>query len=419
VHNSRLSPFINRIGMWLAQPAILARLRYLPELPSWFRRHYAPKTGTWPPQKVRVPTELLSVAGIKRDPEAESATFATEPLHDLRRVYPRLTSYALQHMWSVSLGVSPRMQRASRRSVATAKAVPMRRTDASVSPQDLTQLVREKATELGLSAIGIAQYDPKYTYSEHRDECSPLGDRVIVCMLEQHYEATQTAPSARSERGALSAYADVMKLGAQLAEHLHVVGYRAAAEPQGGHGMALHYAVAAGLGQLGLNGQVLTPHAGSRCRITLVQTDAPLIVDHPVDYGIPKLCDSCKVCVQRCPVGAIPANRAMHRGIEKAKINTARCWPVVAQAHGCAICMKVCPVQRYGLQPVLDEFERSGQILGKNTDELEGFTWIDGRRYGHGERPRLPVSFTKPSDFPMAVLGGRHHLAQSPTALDI
>ena len=401
MRNSRLWPYANRIGMWLAQPAILQRLRYLPPLPVWFRRRYASKQGTWPTLRVRVPYDLLSVAGIKRDPAAEAAAFAEEPLHDLRRVHPWLATYALQHMWSVSLGVSPRMQRASRRSAATARTIAARRTDGPVNPIDLTRLVRDKAAALGMSAVGIAEYDPKYTYAEHQDECASLGDRVIVCMLEQNYEATQTGPSARSERGALSAYADIMNLGSQLAEFLHRCGFRAGAEPQGGHGMALHYAVAAGLGQLGLNGQVLTPHAGSRCRITLVQTDAPLVVDRPVDYGIPKLCDACKVCVRRCPVGAIPANRSMYRGIEKAKINTVRCWPVVAQAHGCAICMKVCPVQKYGLQPVLDEFERSGRILGKDTDELEGFTWIDGRRYGPAQRPRLPASFTRPADFPL------------------
>jgi hypothetical protein len=58
--------------------------------------------------------------------------------------------------------------------------------------------------------------------------------------------------------------------------------------------------------------------------------------------------------------------------------------------------MKVCPVQRYGLDAVLAEYERSGRILGRGTDELEGYEWIDGRRYAPGERPVLRPEFFEP-----------------------
>jgi NAD-dependent dihydropyrimidine dehydrogenase PreA subunit len=98
--------------------------------------------------------------------------------------------------------------------------------------------------------------------------------------------------------------------------------------------------------------------------------------------------------VRRCPSGAITKTRKLHRGIEKAKINTKRCLPVVAQAHGCAVCMKVCPVQRYGLAAVYDHYAETGEILGTGTDELEGYTWPgDGRFYGPGGTPRVPASF--------------------------
>jgi ferredoxin len=155
-----------------------------------------------------------------------------------------------------------------------------------------------------------------------------------------------------------------------------------------------HYAVQAGLGQMGFNGQLLTPQAGSRCRLCLITTDAPLTRDQPRDLGIPRLCEECRICVRRCPSGAIPARRAEFRGVEKNKLNLARCFPVVAQATGCSVCMKVCPVQRYGLAAVLSEYKQSGRILGKDTDELEGYRWpLDGRHYGPGTRPALAASF--------------------------
>ena len=62
--------------------------------------------------------------------------------------------------------------------------------------------------------------------------------------------------------------------------------------------------------------------------------------------------------------------------------------------------MKVCPVQRYGLRAVLEEHARSGAILGRGTDELEGYVWpLDKHHYGPGEKPRLPRSFFNPPGF--------------------
>jgi ferredoxin len=157
------------------------------------------------------------------------------------------------------------------------------------------------------------------------------------------------------------------------------------------------YGVSAGLGQLGLNGQLLTPEAGSRCRLAAITTGAPVVHGHPVDYGIELICDTCQLCVRRCPVGAIPMLRREHRGVVKAKIKTERCFPTVAQAHGCAVCMKVCPVQRYGLPAVDRHFAQTGEILGKGTDELEGFAWpLDGRFYGAGRKPRIQPGFVNP-----------------------
>ncbi len=60
--------------------------------------------------------------------------------------------------------------------------------------------------------------------------------------------------------------------------------------------------------------------------------------------------------------------------------------------------MKVCPIQKYGLGPVVDEFEKTGKILRKDTEELEAYNFM-GRHYGPGERPRLEQSFFKPQGF--------------------
>ena len=223
---------------------------------------------------------------------------------------------------------------------------------------------------------------------------------MIVCILEQNYEATQRIPAERSEQAAISTYAQLQDRLVDLTRWLHERGYTARAEHYIGESMFIHYAVAAGLGQLGLNGQLLTPQAGSRCRINVIHTDAPLPFDEPVDYGIEGVCDRCQACVRRCPVGAIPKVRREHRGVVKAKLNTKRCLPIVTQAAGCSVCMKVCPVQAYGLPAVIEEYERSGSILGTHTDALEGYDWpLDGRHYPPGETPRVPDDVVRPPGY--------------------
>jgi epoxyqueuosine reductase len=272
------------------------------------------------------------------------------------------------------------------RAVARTAAAPMTVPSPEADQAELTTAVKARAARAGLSAAGISGYDAKFTLAEYQDQW--FGQTVIACALEKPFSETQAIPSGKAQRGAFNTYGDLMMAMAEVCDLLHERGYRAVAENTQGRMIALHYAVASGLGQLGLNGQVLTPFAGSRCAIGLLSTDAPLLHDEPVDYGINGICDACRVCVRRCPSGAIPAQRQMHRGVMKAKINTRRCLPIVAEQQGCSVCTKVCPVQRYGLSAVLDEYRASGQILGKGTEELEGYDF-KGEHFPPGTRPRV------------------------------
>jgi epoxyqueuosine reductase len=368
-------------------------LRRIPSLPRRVRRvHPSPP---WPSPNVETPAELRTVAGIWRDRAAEGKAFEERPLHQYFFVHPENLPRAMKHGWHFVLPAAPAMARALARvprlagarrakgAAGTAAAT----TTTPVESRQRTADIRAEARRLGISAVGFAAYDAKYTLAEYagtHDEGS-----VIVCLLEQDWSATQTAPSARAERAAFMAYAGLTERLVALAEFVERGGARAYPHPFVGETMAIHYGVQAGLGQLGMNGQLLAPQAGSRARLAIITTNATLVHDEPVDFGIHKICDDCQACVRRCPVGAIPNRRREYRGVTKAKIKTERCFPVVVSAEGCAVCMKVCPIQRYGLEAVQQHYSATGgQILGKETDELEGYDWpIDGRHYGPGEKP--------------------------------
>jgi epoxyqueuosine reductase len=301
-------------------------------------------------------------------------------------------------MAAVAISVAPKVQASTRRLTAMQDIEPTAPTPTGIDPAKLTDELKAYAASVGISAIGVTKFEGKYTFAEYAGNA--VGDRVVVFVLEQNYESTQMIPSFRSEQAALATYGQLEDLMIPVADWLRSRGWRARPESYVGESMFIAYAVAAGLGQLGMNGQLLSPYAGSRCRLNVLTTNAPLIFDAPIDYGIEGICDRCQICVRRCPVGAIPNHRSEYRGITKAKLNTKRCFPVMMQSSGCSICMKVCPVQRYGLSQVIEEFERSGQILGKGTDELEGYDWpLDGRHYGPNGTPRVPDHVVRPPCF--------------------
>lgn len=362
--------------------------RFLPPLPHLRSK---PPIGPRSLAIPELPEQLRTSPGIPREPLAEAAAFAAAPLQIWTSVHAEAAAFIRHHSWTTRILDMPTKIRYTRllaREPTTNSGVA--RVDLSAS--ELTRRVKERAAELGLSAVGVARYDPKYTFEPYLSQYN-AEDRIVVCILEQSWVATQKVPSAAAERGHHGTYERLVPMAERLASFLRSLGYYARTDGPDGRGMSIHYAVEAGLGQLGLNGQLLTPFAGSRCRIVTIATDAQLIPDAPKDYGVPALCDSCKTCVRRCPSGAITSQRKMHRGVYKAKIKTERCLPMVALAYGCAICMKVCPVQRYGLPLVIEEFTKTGKVLGVHTEELEGYVWpVDGRYYGPDEKPKSAVS---------------------------
>ncbi|HEY1972232.1 MAG TPA: 4Fe-4S dicluster domain-containing protein [Pseudonocardia sp.] len=385
-----------RLGVQMRSGGGFGWLRYIPPLPPRLRRLRPP--APWPDAEAHPPAALRSHAATQVDPAAVEAAFARGRVPDFVAVHSESIKWLLRHSWAWLFATQPSVKRALGKSDA-ARSAPKADVPAALAPPELSRLIREEARRLGISQIGFTRADPRYTFQGAPD---PGDTNIIVCVLEQDYAATQTAPSSRAERSAMMAYAALESREADLVRFILGLGYFARPNGFGSlEGIAIHYGEQAGLGQLGLNGQLLTPAAGSRARLALITTDAPVELGHPVDYGVPRLCDQCQLCVRRCPPGAIPNVRKPKRGVVKASIKPERCLPVVAQTHGCAVCMKVCPVQRYGLDAVHRHYERTGDILGKGSDELEGYVWPpDGRYYGPGEKPRITRELISPPGWP-------------------
>ncbi len=253
--------------------------------------------------------------------------------------------------------------------------------------KDLTTEIRHKARDLGFGEVGFTRLDRRYVFASKKSWVK--YEHAICLAMEQDYEATQTICSIGAEHAHFGAYEKIGALGLELIHHIRALGYRAQMHsPSDDTVVYIPMFVQAGLGQLGANGQLLSPHFGSRVRLAIVTTDAPVTYDKPVDYGIHKFCQICQVCVRRCPGRALVKGKVWWRGVEKNKVIYGRCRPVMVRYEGCGVCMKVCPVQRYGMKAVMRHYVATGQVLGKGTEDLEGFT-LQGESFGAGELPQF------------------------------
>jgi NAD-dependent dihydropyrimidine dehydrogenase PreA subunit len=264
----------------------------------------------------------------------------------------------------------------------------------SVEPngQDISQGVKDKARELGFLEVGITSYDPHYEYQSKKG--FNKYPHAICLAYEQDFEPTQTIPSVDAEIVHSSTYRTQAAAALELANWVRTNGYHAQViHSSDATGPIIALFVKAGLGQLGACGYLLTPHAGNRQRLLMVTTDANVTYDKPVDYGIHAFCQVCQVCVNRCPGRALMRDKIWWRGIEKNKLYFKRCRPVMARYLGCGICMKVCPVQKYGLKNTMEHYAATGQVLGKGTHDLEGYE-LEGKGYfGPGELPVFESDF--------------------------
>ena len=258
--------------------------------------------------------------------------------------------------------------------------------------EEVTDLIKDRARQLGYIEVGFTAYDPRYEF-KHKRGFTELP--IAICLAyEQDYEPTQTIPSVDAEIVHSSTYRTQAAAGLELGNFIRSLGYRAhVMHSSDATGPMIPMFVAAGLGQLGACGYLLTPHAGNRNRLMMVTTDAKVTYDEPIDYGIHAFCQVCQVCVNRCPGRALMRDKIWWRGMEKNKLYFKRCRPVMARYMDCGVCMKVCPIQKYGMKNVMEHYAETGQVLGKGTHDLEGYS-LEGKGYfGPGEMPVFDRGF--------------------------
>ncbi len=296
---------------------------------------------------------------------------------------------------------------------------------------DFKNLITEKARKAGFHDIGFAEARPMSNEMKYYREWVYRGMNAQMHYLDKNYDKKEDVrlvlPGARTvialamkyntqycypedykekKLGLISRYAwgsdyhDIIgkKMKAMLRELKELYpGEEFKSYVDTGPTMDKQWAVRAGIGWQGKNGNILSRKHGSYFFIGLIITTVKVKPDEKVkDY-----CGKCTACMDSCPTGAI---------VQPKVVNAGRClsyWTIEAKPEveippdialnadnrifGCDICQEVCPWNskpEYSDEPL---FEPRGGEIFFTKEKIDGMT--EGEF--HARFRKSPVKRTK------------------------
>ena len=224
-------------------------------------------------------------------------------------------------------------------------------------PAEAAREICEMARGMGADAVGIAEYDRRFAFTQAGD---PEHSAVVVFGIAMSYD-NMADIGPRSQEEVHRVYHALDDIGVRLAHQIAAFGYSARMQPNEGDIPLPALAWLAGLGELGKHGSLISPELGSSFRLGAVTTDMPLKPDGPADFGIDEVCAKCGVCTRFCPGDAIKPDKATVNGIERWHVDTPACEPWFHKLYGCKICLMVCPLNSRGVFG--EDFKRASRVL--------------------------------------------------------
>lgn len=190
---------------------------------------------------------------------------------------------------------------------------------AELTDTELTRAVRKIAFDLGVADVGVAGLDNLAGPPEADPKpLLPGAAAVVSFLVVEPEDAIMNYLSKKDPEPYRDHFYENLQLvgraGLAVVEALRSRGYQALPlSPNGVYAEGSNVvqglkplfshryaAVAAGLGAIGLSGNVVTPEYGARVCLGSVICDAPLVPDLPLDENP---CDECRTCLGSCPVG--------------------------------------------------------------------------------------------------------------------
>ena len=213
------------------------------------------------------------------------------------------------------------------------------------SPEEAARDLKDHALEFGADIVGICRIEPEDVYRGR----TVTETYAVAVGQRMRWREFQVVPSLESAIECLRVYFTLGETVIRLAAHVRSLGYACTIEHPIGDSDLLHIPIGlkAGFGELGRHGSIIHPKLGPLFRMGSIATSIPLAIDHPIDAGIARFCDTCRACRKYCPANAIPDERSAaagkdHLGHDRYVVDTGRCFPYFATHNYCSICLPVC-----------------------------------------------------------------------------
>lgn len=317
--------------------------------------------------------------------------------------------------------------------------------------------LRRLCLELGADDVGFVEIDRAEIADQRTDILAllPRAKTLISFVCRMNREPIRTPARSVANVEFHNVHDKVQEVAQRIVAELETRGVRAL-YPAMGFPMEMEHfpgkvwvlshkpiAVAAGLGQMGINRNVIHPRFGNFILLETIVTDAEVTqTQTPIDYNP---CVDCKLCVAACPVGAIGADGAFnfsacytHNYREfmggftdwveqiadsksareyRSKVSdaeTVSMWQSLSYGanYKSAYCMAVCPAGEDVIAPFLSDRKGFLQDVLKPLQEKEEMVYVirdsDAethvakrfphkriKRVGNGVRPRSVVGFLR------------------------
>jgi NAD-dependent dihydropyrimidine dehydrogenase PreA subunit len=204
----------------------------------------------------------------------------------------------------------------------------------------ITKEIKELGISLGAGSIGVTKMTEEATYKGGEVKYK----NAIVILYPMDHDEMQYVTTDRAGTETMRAYMEISKVAIGLSKKIRNMGWRARAYCEGADLLHIPLAIAAGLGELGKHGSLISREFGSSMRIATVLTDLPLHHDTVQSILQWMICVlDVRSCTIDCPVDAISDQKQTVRGIQKWYVDFDKCAPYFTEAVGCGICIEVCP----------------------------------------------------------------------------
>lgn len=210
-----------------------------------------------------------------------------------------------------------------------------------IDPQTLQEL-EDYARGLGIAEIGYTRVNARHIFRGFRI----LYPNAIVFTIEMSKDKIRLAPAITSFIEIFRTYYEVGVIVNKVAGFLRRRGYNAHAGPAvGGDVNYIPLAIDAGLGYSGKNGLLITGQHGPRVRLAAVYTDIENLpfAEENSHTWVRDYCQSCNLCVEKCPAGAIYSETRIHADGGPVFIDHTKCALPFSNDNGCTLCIKYCP----------------------------------------------------------------------------